>query len=389
MNRRDKLGVMAYMHFIAASGKGFVLNRRQYKDIAWALHDGQIAEDRLLSAQKETPYQRYRVKRLGAGHLTFATDYAITACRSSQKEMDRIDESSFARLDSVILALSKLPTPRGCIKLKWLLPDLRVIREADCVIVYAIDNEAKRLRILKVSDYSRNISRPPGKRTGVPKAAQSVASKPKPSETSPDGEPSRIDLDWQDGYSGQTVEELLSFERYGRTDLLVAAFTQAIQEKADRRGRLSEAERVILAVGKLDSTMVTDGYDNFFRYSAQFASTIVDALLLIGCKRIAKATQRALDALCLAKVGTAQVKAAMNRPDEKREENLSKCSASYWKASGPARQLFAFIKANQKISGSSLPLCGSQVSERPSQTTLEMRGGSPFASAEALSPIQP
>jgi hypothetical protein len=113
-----------------------------------------------------------------------------------------------------------------------------------------------------------------------------------PARASPDGGLSPINLDWQDGYSGQTVEELLSFEKYGRTNLLVAAFTQAIQEKVERRGRLSEAERVVLAVGRLDSTMVTDGFDNFFTYSPRFASTIVDSLLRIGCKRLAKATQR-------------------------------------------------------------------------------------------------
>ena len=118
--RGDKLDVMAYMHFVTAAGKSFTLNSRQYRNIAWALHDGQIAEGRLLSAEKETPYHRYRVKRLGSSTSSVSTgptDYVITTCRSSQKDMDRMERSSFARLDSVILALSKLPTPRGCLQL--------------------------------------------------------------------------------------------------------------------------------------------------------------------------------------------------------------------------------------------------------------------------------
>jgi hypothetical protein len=98
--QRDKLDGMAYMHFITASGQGFRLNSQQYRNVAWALHDGQIAEQRLLSSQKETPYQRYRAKRLGDRAVTRPADYKITACRPSQKEMDRLDDSSFAKLDA-------------------------------------------------------------------------------------------------------------------------------------------------------------------------------------------------------------------------------------------------------------------------------------------------
>jgi hypothetical protein len=46
-----------------------------------------------------------------------------------------MDKSSFAKLDGVILTLSKLPTPRECVRLKWLLPEIRIIREAGCVVV--------------------------------------------------------------------------------------------------------------------------------------------------------------------------------------------------------------------------------------------------------------
>src|SRR5262245_13361103 len=112
---------MAYLHFITASGQGFRLTSRQYRKIAWALHDGQIAEERLISAHKETPYQRYRAKRLGNRAVAVPADYVITTCRSSQKEMDRLDHSSFAKLDTVILPLSQKPTPRGCLKPRWLL----------------------------------------------------------------------------------------------------------------------------------------------------------------------------------------------------------------------------------------------------------------------------
>jgi hypothetical protein len=247
--------------------------------------------------------------------------------------MDRLDDSSFSKLDSVILALSERPTPRGCLKLEWLLPELRIVRGAECVVVYAIDKERKRVHILKVTYWGKTI---------LKKSKPATVKRPQRDQPSP------IDVDGLDVYSGQTVEELLSFEKFRRTDLLVQSFEQAIQRKADRRGRLSDAEKVVLAVRKLDSTMVVDDFDNFFRYSPQFASTIVDSLLRIGCKRLARATQRAVDALHLRSLRTPQVKAAMNRQDELRDEKLSQCSRSYWTVPGPARRLFAFIKANKE-----------------------------------------
>jgi hypothetical protein len=94
--------------------------------------------------------------------------------------------------------------------------------------------------------------------------------------------------------------------------------------------------------------MVTEGIDHFFSYSPQLGSTIVDSLLLVGCKRIAAITQRALRTLRLASSGAKQISAAMATLDERREEELSRCSTSYWKAPGPARRLLAFIKANKQ-----------------------------------------
>ena len=341
---------MDYMFIATASGKVFALTPRQYRRIGWALYDLQIGELRL--AERDTPYEQYRAKRLGAAALSAPTVYAVSISRSSQRDMDRFDESLFTRLDDAILALSKLPTPRGRKRLKWLNPDVWLVRGADFLLVYAIDSGAKRVRILKISYCGKGISRPqesPAKRTAVPKPrVLSKHTRPKPARASADKGLSPIDLDWQDGYSGQTVEELLSFEKHGRTDLLVAAFAQAIQEKVARRGRLSEAERVVLAVSALDSAMVTDGIDNFFMYSPQFASTIVDSLLIVGCKRIAKITQRALDVLRLPSVTAKRVYAAMMRPSEERDQELQRCSASYWKAPGTSRRLFAFIKASKQ-----------------------------------------
>jgi mRNA-degrading endonuclease RelE of RelBE toxin-antitoxin system len=335
------------MFIATASGKVFALTTGQYDRIGWALRDLQVGESRL--AERDTPYRQYRARRLGAGALSAPTDFAVSVSRSSQKDMDRFDASLFARLDDAILALSKHPTPRGRKRLKWLNPDLWAVRGTDFLLVYAIDSGVKRVRILKISYCGKGVSRPrqaPAKRTAAPKP-RDLTRHTKPAGASADKGLSPIDLDWQDGYSGQTVEELLAFEKHGKTELLAAAFAQAIREKFAHRGRLSETERVVLAVGALDSAMVTDGIDNFFTYSPQFASTIVNSLLVIGCKRIAKITQRALDVLRLPNVTAKRVYAAMMRQSEERDQELQKCSASYWKAPGPSRRLLAFIKTNK------------------------------------------
>ena len=298
-----------------------------------------IAESRLLRlAEKNTPYRQYRAKRLGTRAPSVPAGYAITIRRSSRNDMDRMDGPSFAGLDRVIMDLSKMPAPPGCMRLKWLLPDLRIVRRGGYVVVYAIDNKARMLRLLRIAYDVKSNSKPLRKRTPGPKGR---APAPAGKGLSP------IDLDWHDGYSGQALEELLSFEKYGRTDLLVAAITQAIEQKAQRRGRLSQAERVILAAGTLDAAMVTGGFDNFFTYWPQFASSIVESLLHIGCKRLAKTTQRALDVLGLKHMSPKRVSGVMAKWDERLAEKLERCSMSYWKSPGPARQLFAFIKANR------------------------------------------
>ena len=340
---------MQHMLIGTGSGEVVALTPRQYRRIGWALHELQIGGLRL--AETETPYQKYRAKRLGADWPITPADRPVFICRSSQRDMDRLEESFFAELDDAILALARHPTPRGRKRIKWLNPDLWIVRAAKCLLVYAIGGETKRLRILRINSYGKGISKPPDL------AAMSTATRKPPVSTKPamaepapapaDKRLSPIDLDWQDGYSGQTVEELLSFEKYGRTDLLAAAFAQAIEQKAGRGGRLSGVERVVMAVRKLDSTMVVDGFDNFFMYSSQFAPVIVDSLNLIGCKRLAKITERALRALRLTRVSAKRVQTAVMRLDEKQEEELSRCDASYWKAPGPARRLFAFIKARK------------------------------------------
>jgi hypothetical protein len=87
-------------------------------------------------------------------------------------------------------------------------------------------------------------------------------------------------------YDGQTTDELLSLEGKCRTDSLVIAFEQAVDQKAARLGETSLAneERVILAVEALEREVNNGGYAQFFQNSSrEYASMIVNALRRIGC----------------------------------------------------------------------------------------------------------
>ena len=70
--------------------------------------------------------------------------------------------------------------------------------------------------------------------------------------------------EWLDGYSGQTVEQLLSLEGKCRTDSLVLAFEQAISQKAESANQgLTNPEHIVLAVEALEREVNNGGYDQF------------------------------------------------------------------------------------------------------------------------------
>jgi hypothetical protein len=156
---------------------------------------------------------------------------------------------------------------------------------------------------------------------------------------------------WLDGYSGESVEQLLSLEGKYRTDSLVVAFEQGIHQKAERGGaqNLTTEERIVLAVEALEREVNDGGYDQFFvNSSREFAPIIVGALQRIGCKKTANITQKAVEALGLSDLKSDAIEAVICTPDEKRAAKLNRCDDSYYKSTEPiAERLFAFIKANR------------------------------------------
>jgi hypothetical protein len=152
-------------------------------------------------------------------------------------------------------------------------------------------------------------------------------------------------------YSGENVDQLLSLEGQYRTDSLVLAFEQAINQKAEREGMpsLTDEERIVLAVEALEREVNNGGYNQFFvNSSREFVATIVSALQRIGCKKTATITQGAIEALGTSDLTAKAIEAVMTKDDERRLAKLNRFDDSYYNSREPiAERLFAFVKANK------------------------------------------
>jgi hypothetical protein len=157
---------------------------------------------------------------------------------------------------------------------------------------------------------------------------------------------------WLNGYEGRTVEELISLEGKYRIDSLVSAFEEAIGQKLQRDGStaLNDEEQTVMAVEALEREVNNGGYNQFFTNSSNgFAAIIVDSLRRIGCKKTARLTQRAIDALEISDLTVEAIDTEMAIDNKQRTKKLNACDETYYRAAEPiAERLFAFIKLNRQ-----------------------------------------
>lgn len=156
--------------------------------------------------------------------------------------------------------------------------------------------------------------------------------------------------DWLDGYAGQTTAELLALEGRFRTDSIVVAVREAIEQKAARIGdaSLTAAERTVLDCGTFEDAVNGDGFVGLFTDRAEVVSTLVDSLLAIGRPEVADLVRRAIDALDVRGPLTAEaVEAAVDADDEAVTERLHELDQAYYAlAIDLADPLLAFIRAH-------------------------------------------
>jgi len=70
------------------------------------------------------------------------------------------------------------------------------------------------------------------------------------------------DLKWLDGYSGESIEELIALAAEYRIDSLLVALEEALNQKAAEVGELdlSDEERIVLAVEALEREVSNGGF---------------------------------------------------------------------------------------------------------------------------------
>ena len=76
--------------------------------------------------------------------------YSIEIKQSAQKELDKLDDALFSRIDRKILALADTPRPAGCKKLKGYKDQWRV-RVGDWRVLYIIDDAAKLVSVTRIA----------------------------------------------------------------------------------------------------------------------------------------------------------------------------------------------------------------------------------------------
>jgi hypothetical protein len=160
------------------------------------------------------------------------------------------------------------------------------------------------------------------------------------------------ELKWLDGYSGQSVDQLIALAAGHRVDSIVLAFEQALQP-AERDGlsRLNEAELTILAIEALEREVNNGGYHQFFLNTPEHAASVVAALKRIDCPKTAEISARAVSLVGLRHpFATEQVEAALAKDADGRliEVLIEQCDGAYYDSGEPiADLLFAYIQANR------------------------------------------
>jgi hypothetical protein len=152
-----------------------------------------------------------------------------------------------------------------------------------------------------------------------------------------------------EGYGGQTTGQLIELDQSYRTDSIVLAFEQALQQAAENRA-LSREETYVLAVEGLEREVNNGGYSQFFLNSSnQYAGAIVAALRAIGCPKTADMTQQAIAALGIQGELTREaMEAVVLREDEAVKQRLGACDERYFSNDEPiADRVFDWIKRNR------------------------------------------
>jgi len=162
------------------------------------------------------------------------------------------------------------------------------------------------------------------------------------------------DAKFFEGYGGQSTEDLLGLSPSYRTDSLVLAFEQALDQKAARVGMaaLTPEERVVLAIEAFEREVNNGGYAQFFgNSSGEFVGDIAQSLETIGCPNYAEVTRRAIAALEInGKPTPEQIEAALDAGGESLQAALEACDNAFFavRSEDVAERLFSFVRQRKE-----------------------------------------
>jgi hypothetical protein len=184
--------------------------------------------------------------------------------------------------------------------------------------------------------------------SGSPKARRAILKARR--SAAKGGSYSLADLGWLDGYTGQSVDELLSYEGTDQAHSILFALETAIDEKLKSTGpiKATGVEAIIQSVLALDREVNNGGYDQYFRNdSRKYAPSVVNHLVILGRTEIADITQRALDSLGCPGISVAAIEEVMQNEDVQRDRALNRCDLAFYEQKGLAESLLAYVKAHQ------------------------------------------
>jgi hypothetical protein len=152
-------------------------------------------------------------------------------------------------------------------------------------------------------------------------------------------------------YTGQTTVEILAHLHTHSEFSILSAFRWGIQAKGRALGgedKLTDEERLILAVLALESEVNNGGYRQFFwNSSRRFTPTIVASLRKIGCERTASLTARAIAALGLSFITVQAVDQEIQRENDARDAQLDLCDREFYTFNETTEKLLRFVVEEQ------------------------------------------
>jgi len=155
----------------------------------------------------------------------------------------------------------------------------------------------------------------------------------------------------------QTTAELIACKTSHRTDALLHAFEQGIQNKLDQQESISDEERLILAVMAYQREVNKGGHQQFFLNSSrQFVPIIESSLLQIHCGQTAEIVADAIAALG---------PDGIYGEDPVRDKILQDCDERFDQMGEIEENLFHFVELNQDR----IRLAGFSAAARPRRTS--------------------